>query len=338
MKRNLILSFVVILAVTFVAQMAYARTTTNTALDQTEDQDALSAEQQQTLPPSEQLTPQQIQQIQLRRKRKKQLEERKKQQEAAKAAAAAAAPVVDDSPIKFSADVSLAYETKTSPDSNGITTNGSVIDMYPQVQIYDFSLKGYFEYSYNFNQPGINSGWSDGLISLLYDGWEAGVVKFSPYTSVELPLSTESLENRQIKYVNNLGVLTALDTKALDIPEWSLSYSIAYGHYTNEYTTRVNGDPATDYKIVQTLKTGYNWDPVSVHFKFQLTSAYSYDDVVTTKFLHVESISYAITPAFGFSLYHYNAAPLLNSTTYQNNLKVFDPDSSTLGVSLDFSI
>lgn len=244
---------------------------------------------------------------------------------------------VEELPYKLSAAVSLSYEQNAEENSKGIRGRGLGLAFIPKFEFYDFSLRADLFYGYDLNEPREGSGWADGVVSLLYKGWKLSAIKFSPYTSVELPLSTESRENREIELVNNLGVLVALDTKALDIPDLSLSYSVAYGYYTNKYTTRVNGEPATEYKIVQNLKAGYNFHPISVSFKFQFTSAYSYEDVVRSGFLLLENISYEVNDTLGFSLYHYNRAAFLKDATYENNLQAFDKETSTVGISTDLS-
>jgi len=247
-------------------------------------------------------------------------------------------PAVVKSPFKFSTAISFAYEQSAEENSNGVRSRGLGLAVVPKFVFWDFSIRADLFYGYDLNAPSTASGIADGVFSLLYDGWKFSALKFSPYTSVELPLSKESRENREIELVNNLGVLVSLDTKALDIPKLSMSYSVAYGYYTNKYTTRVNGEPATEYKIVQTFKAGYNFDPISISTKFQFTSAYSYEDIVRSGFLLVENISYAVNDTVGFSLYHYNRAALLKDTTYENNLKAFDKETSTIGLGIDLSL
>ncbi|AZZ37416.1 hypothetical protein CIK05_11630 [Bdellovibrio sp. qaytius] len=247
-------------------------------------------------------------------------------------------PIVEPSPFKFTTALSFAYEQNAAENSTGIINRGLGLAIVPKFVFWDFSIRGDFLYAYDLNHPRPNSSWADGVISLMYDGWKLSAVKFSPYTSIELPMSRESRENREIEQVNNIGVLATLDTKALNIENFSLSYSAAYGYFTNKYTTRVNGDPATKYKIVQTLKTGYNFDPISVGAKFQFISSYSYEDVVRSGFLISESISYAVNETLGYSLYHYNRAAFLKDTTYENNLQAFDRETSTVGVSMDISL
>lgn len=239
--------------------------------------------------------------------------------------------------IKFTTATSLGYEQKIEENDQGVRDRGLSLFVAPKLVVYDFSLRADLYYGYNLNQPR-KSDWGDAIVSLMYDGWKLSVFKFSPYTSIELPLSKESRENREIILVNNVGLLTALDTKALDIEKLSMSYSIAYGYYTNEYTTRVNGEPATEYKIVQNFKTGYKFDPVSFNLRFQFTSAYSYEDVVRSGFLFSQSIGYTVNDLLSFSLYHSNRAPLLKDTTYENNLRTFDEETSSVGLSMDLAL
>lgn len=243
----------------------------------------------------------------------------------------------DPSPYKLSASVGLAYEQNVEENSKGVRSRGLGLTFVPKFEFYDFSIRADLFYGYDLNAPREGSGMADGVFSLLYKGWKASVIKLSPFTSVELPLSKESRENREIELVNNIGVLAALDTKELNVPDLSLSYSVAVGYYTNKYTTRVNGEPATEYKIVQNLKAGYDFNPISISFKFQFTSAYSYEDVVRSGFLLLENISYKVNDTLGFSLYHYNRAPFLKATTYENNLQAFDKETSTVGFSTDLS-
>lgn len=244
---------------------------------------------------------------------------------------------VEELPYKLSAAVSLSYEQNAEENSDGIRGRGLGLYFAPKFEYYDFSLRAELFYAYDLNQPSQGSDWADSVVSLLYKGWKLSAIKISPYTSVELPLSKESRENREIELVNNLGVLVALDTKSLNVPDLSLSYSVAYGYYTNKYTTRVNGEPATEYKIVQTVKAGYNFNPISVGAKFKFTSSYSYEDVVRSGFFLQENIDYEVNDTLSLSLYHYNAAPLLKDATYENNLHTYDRETSTVGVSTDLS-
>lgn len=310
MKRNLILSLVTILGVMLMAQISFARQPTTGTLDEAAKRAA-----------------------QLRK-----YKERQKQLAAPKSLPDVDDPAVVKSPFRFTTAVSLSYEQSVEENANGGRSRGLGLVVVPKFIFGDFSIRADLFYGYDLNAPSTASGMADGVFSLLYDGWKFSVLKFSPYTSVELPLSKESRENREIELVNNFGVLVALDTKALNVEKLSMSYSVAYGYYTNKYTTRVNGEPATEYKIVQTFKAGYNFDPISISTKFQFTSAYSYEDVVRSGFLLAENISYAVNDTLGFSLYHYNRAALLKNVTYENNLKAFDKETSTVGLSMDLSL
>lgn len=309
MKRNLILSLAIILGAILLAEVSFARITQPGSMDE----------------------------------KARQASQLKKYREQQKRTTIQPPPPVypdvevEESPYKLSANLSFSYEQNVEENSEGVRGRGLGISFSPKFEFYDFSIRADLFYGYDLNQPREGSGMGDGIFSLLYKGWKLGAIKLSPYTSVELPLSDESRENREIELVNNIGVLAALDSKALDIPNFSLSYSVAYGYYTNKYTTRVNGEPATEYKIVQNLKAGYKFKPISIGMRFQFTSAYSYEDVVRSGFLLLESISYSVNDNLGFSLYHYNRAPFLKDTTYENNLQAFDKETSTVGISTDLS-
>ncbi len=317
MKQNLIFSFIAILAVTFMAQFAFAQSTQAPPAQQ----DSLAARK-----------------YRLDQKRK-QYEARQKQLAAPVAYPDVEDPIVEKSPFKFTTAVSIAYEQSAEENTAGIINRGLGLTIVPKFVFWDFSLRADLIYAYDLNRPRPNSSWADGIISLMYDaGFKLAAVKFSPYTSVELPMSRESRENREIELVNNVGVLATLDTKSLGVEKLSLSYSVAYGYFTNKYTTRVNGEPATEYKIVQNFKVGYKFNPISIGARFQFTNSYSYDDVARSGFLISESIAYQYNETLGFSLYHYNRAPFLKDSTYENNLQAYDKETSTVGFSTDIAL
>lgn len=319
MKRNLILSLVAILGVIFMAQISFARQPIQPgSLDEAAKRASMLRK--------------------YREQQQQKYEERQKQLAAPQALADVDDPAVEKSPFKFTTAVSMSYEQGAQQNADGVTPRGLGFVVIPQFKFWDFSLRADLFYGYDLNAPSTASDWADMPVSLLYKGWQVSVFKFSPFTSVELPLSKRSREAREIELVNNFGILTALDTKALGIEKFSLSYSVAYGYFTNKYTTYVNGEPATEYKIVQKLKTGYNFNPISVNAKFEFTSSYSYEDVVRSGYLILESISYQVNDTLSYAFYHYNRAPLLQATTYQNNLKAYDKSSSTFGLSMDLSL
>lgn len=244
----------------------------------------------------------------------------------------------DVSVPKFGMGISLSYEQSAEAQDDGTRARGMGLGLTPSLGWYNFKLLGIFSYAYDLNDPHNNNDYNDGLISLSYKGWDIGYFTLSPSTSVELPLSKSSRENKEIKYINNVSGRISLNSAKLEVPNFSLSYTLSYGRYENKYTTQISGDPANDYKIVQTVDTGYNIDPVAFNLRLRFINNYSYENVTRTSFLHVESISYTVNDHLGFSLYHYNAAPLLAPTTYENNLKLYDKKSSTVGLSIDLSI
>lgn len=244
----------------------------------------------------------------------------------------------EPSGIKFGLVTSLSYEQNAEPSETGIRGRGMGLYVSPRASLNNFTLRTDLIYVYDLNDPREGSSILDGVVALSYKGWKLGYVNLSPFTSIELPFSEESRVNREIKYVNNVGLSTSLDTKAFDLEKLSLGYGISFGYYTNEFTTRLNGEPATEYKIVQNFQAGYDFNPISIGFRFQFSNAYSYDDVVRSGYLISESISYSVSDQLSYSLYHYNRAPFLKNVTYENNLKAYDKTTSTLGISVDLSI
>lgn len=249
-------------------------------------------------------------------------------------------PVTPEEPAKknykFAAEVFFLYERQAEKLNDGTQPQGLGLEVDPRVTMYDISLYGKFYYIYSLDHPGQQNDWDDPTIGLHYRGWHIiSAVRFAPKIYVNLPWSKESRENREFRSINNVGFDLKLNSKYLNIEKFFFSYSAAYGFFDNKFSTRTNGEPATKSKILQIVKTGYNFNPITFTFSFEFTSNYSYDDVVRNSFLMYEMLSYQFTEKIGASFYHYNKAALLRPGTYENNLNVYDKDTSTLGLSLD---
>jgi len=238
---------------------------------------------------------------------------------------------------QFSNSASVAYEQGVQ-QKDGSQAKSLGFVYIPSYKINDFKFSGRFIYGYDLVNPANDSDWVDGVFNASTSKLKIfEAVKTTPSVGFELPFSKESRENRGINYVLTTGLNLALDTKYLEMENFNLSYGITYGYFQNDYTTRANGEPTTQYKIIQSLVTGYNFNPISIEFVFQFASNNSYDNVFRNSFLHIETITYTLNDTLGFSLYHYNKGSLLKAKTYENNLKAFDEESSTFGLSMDLS-
>jgi len=234
--------------------------------------------------------------------------------------------------------LSLSYEQNAETKSDGTQPKTLGLTYNPTYSVNDFKFSAKLAYGYDAAAPSTGNDWEDGVFNISTSKFKPfKAVKITPMLGVELPFSKESRVNRGINYITDAGVTLALDSKYLNIEDFSLSYQIMYGYLQNDYTTRVNGEPATQSKVIQSVATGYSIKPVTFSLFFQFVSNFSYDNVVRNGFLHVESVTYTVNDTLSFSLYHFNKASLLKAKTYENNLKAYDQESSTLGLSTDLS-
>ncbi|MFN3696364.1 MAG: hypothetical protein ACK4VO_02890 [Pseudobdellovibrio sp.] len=237
---------------------------------------------------------------------------------------------------QFSMPVSFGYEQQAEKQKDGSQAKGLGLQIIPKYSLNEFSGSAKLSYNYDLNQPETGNDWDDGVFTLSTSKLKLfKAVKTTPSFIVELPFSKESRENRGINYVVNASMNLALDSAYLELGGFNASYSLSYGHFQNDYTTRLNGEPATKYKIAQAFNTSYSIHDFTFGFNFQFLSTYSYEDIVRNGFMHIETISYQLNPKLSFSLYHYNKGSLYKAKTYENNLKSYDPEKSTIGLSTD---
>jgi len=240
---------------------------------------------------------------------------------------------------QFMMPLSFGYEQFAEQQSDGTQPKSLGLQIIPKYTINEISASAKLSYNYDLDHPSTGNDWDDGILSLSTTKLKPfSAVKTVPALTLELPFSKESRENRGINYVVDAGITFILDSAYLNLGGFNASYNLTYGYFQNDYTTRLNGDPATHYKISQAVTTSYSIDPITFAFNFQFLSNYSYDDVVRNGFMHIESISYQVNPTLGFSLYHYNKGSLYKAKTYENNLKAYDPEKSVYGLSTDLMI
>jgi len=240
---------------------------------------------------------------------------------------------------QFMMPISFGYEQQAEQQANGTQAKGLGLLIMPKYTINEISTSAKISYGYDLIQPSTGNDWADGILTVSTSKLKLfSAVKTIPALTLELPFSKESRENRGINYVVDAGMTLALDSAYLNLGGFNASYNFTYGYFQNDYTTRLNGEPATHYKISQTVATSYSIDPITFAFNFQFLSSYSYDDVIRNGFMHLETVSYQVNPTLSFSLYHYNKGSLYKAKTYENNLKAYDPEKSTYGLSTDIMI
>ncbi|MFZ3228870.1 MAG: hypothetical protein WA160_01600 [Pseudobdellovibrio sp.] len=246
----------------------------------------------------------------------------------------------DDPFYKFSFYSELSYTVQSEKLADGSRPESSGFYIMPKLNIGDYSVKGEFSYAYDLKNPSVGNDWDDGRVTFSRKSWELGdLIKLAPTLYFDLPLSKESRENRGIQLITNPGFLLSLNNKTTGWDNLTLTYAINYGFFTNQYTTKANGDVATKNRLTQVLTGRYKYKKFTFAEIFSFYSSYSYEDVVRNSFKHIDVINYSLTDTIELGIAHCNGpAPLLKANTYENNLRFYSQETSQYGISIGITI
>ena len=96
---------------------------------------------------------------------------------------------------------------------------------------------------------------------------------------------------------------------------------------------------AQDTFFAKRLSASYDfYDSISFSTRFQFESAFDTAGTVTNAFLHFEQLEYYSNDYLAAFLGHTNSNGLFNPETYQNNLKLYDNNSSEYYLGLTLSL
>jgi hypothetical protein len=263
-------------------------------------------------------------------------------QPAAAAATSATEVKKEDPKAKFSLALGVGYESQLKKQTDGSRSEELSYTIMPAVGYGDYTFTMLNIYIQDLRDTGTTGSFIDPNYIISRKGWTLNdYFKLSPSATVVLPMNESSKNNTGLLY-NVAGALTlGLQTKALGMDDWSISYQLGYLRNFTQFSTNAAGDPLTAYRLRQRFNVGYQFtDKLSLATRLQIDSNYSAVEanVVKNSFLHYQTLAYALTDSLELSVGHTNAGPMLIGSQYENNLKFTDEKSSVYSVGLDLSL
>jgi hypothetical protein len=252
------------------------------------------------------------------------------------------APEKAPEPAKLSFNLSFdaSYTLQAEKPANDPRAQSMSYELTPGMGYGDYSAFAYFSYTQDLIDSTAPS-WSDPLFGAGRKAWSLGeYFTLGPSGTIILPM-TDATKN-EVGLLYNIGgaLKLGLKTKAIGLDNWSIAYSVAYNRNFTKFDTNARtNSPNTMSRIRQRFDVNYNiTDSLSFFNRFQFDSNTSVYGVVRNSFLFVNSFSYQINDVVGVSLSHANGGSLLKPETYQNNLKLYDSESSEYSVGLSLGI
>lgn len=254
-----------------------------------------------------------------------------------------AAPKKEEAPaVKFGFVYDFGYnlqaQTQTDEKTGAISRSQGLSQTFkPTIGYGEYSAFASVDYDQDLIDT-TGTGFSDPVVGLSKKPWELGkYLKLSPSVAVQLPLKDET--RNEVSLIYNLGgsLGLSLNTKALGLDAFSLGWQVsANKNFTNYDTNAKTGLPNKSHSLRNRFTFGYDiTDAFSFFNMFDFNSNYSVNGVVTNSFFTLQALGYALNEKVSLSLAHTNGGPFLKSTTYENNLKLYDSTSSTYSIGLE---
>ena len=249
--------------------------------------------------------------------------------------------------LSFGLGYDVSYNAQAQRQEKNAREEYIGSEFTPKMVIGEYTLLGDFIYIEYIKNPS-TSEWIDSSLYLSKKASELGrAVTLSPHTLVIFPLSKASREDVEMKYALSAGLTLGLNSKNLGIEKFGLNYVLRYTKLTNEFETKTNHEPVTDYQFKQRVNLSYSFtDKFSFRTRFEYNSNYSAQNVVKNSYLHLEVFNYQFTDHFsanightaGGTVYTIRDSEAGSSAYLENDLKFYDPKTSELSVGLGFSI
>lgn len=249
----------------------------------------------------------------------------------------------DEAPkLKFSLALGTSYSNQIKTQPDGTREEVLYTSIMPGMSYGDYSMSMFNYYIQDLRDTGATGAFIDPIYSVSRKGWTLNdYFKLSPSASLILPVTDATKNNRGLIYSLGGTLALSLQTKALGMDNWNLSYSLGYNRNFIQFSTSAAGEPLTAYFLRQRFNVGYNFtDKLSFFTRLQLDSNYSAVEanVVKNSFIHFQSLAYALTDNLEVSVGLFNSGPLLVGTNYSNNLKLIDEKESSYSLGIDLSL
>ena len=262
---------------------------------------------------------------------------------AAPAAATSATEVKKEDPkLGFSLALGVAYESQLKKQADGTRSEELGYVIMPGMSYGDYNFSMLNIYSQDLRDTGTTGSFIDPNYNFSRKGWALNdYFKLSPSAVLVLPVTDTSKNKNGLLYTAGATLSLSLQTKTLGLDAWSMSYSLGYNRNFTQFSTNSDGDPLTAYRIRQRFNVGYKFtDSLSLATRFEFDSNYSAVEanVVKNRFLHYQTLTYAINDNLEVSIGHTNLGATLTGANYENNIKFIDDKSSVYGVGIDLSL
>lgn len=259
----------------------------------------------------------------------------------AAATSATEAKKEEEKKASFSLDLGMGYETQVQKQADGSRSEELTYTIMPGMSYGDYTISMFNLYIQDLKDTGSTGSFIDPNYLFSRKGWTLNeYFRLSPSGVIVLPM-TETSKNNGLLYIVGGALSLSLQTKALGLDAWSMSYYVGYNRNMTQFSTNAKGDPYTAYRLRQRINVGYKFtDSLSLATRFEFDANYSAVEagVVKNAFYTYQTLSYSVNDNVSVSFGHNNAGAALTGPNYENNIKLFNPTSSTYSLGVDLSL
>jgi hypothetical protein len=259
----------------------------------------------------------------------------------AAATSTAAAPKKEEAPsVKYNFTYEAGYTVQSQTQPDGSRSQSGSHGFKPGLSYGEYRAGATFEYEQDLIDSEADT-WSDPVLTLSKKAWVLNdYLKLGPSGALVLPLKDSTRNEVGLMYGISGALTLSLNTKTLGMDSWSLGYQLSMAkNFTSFDTNAKTGNPNRSYRIRNRITTGYNLPAdFSLFAMFDFNSDYSINGVVTNSFLALQSLGYSINDNVSLSFSHANGGAYLKSSTYENNLKLYDTENSSYSLGLEVSL
>ncbi len=179
--------------------------------------------------------------------------------------------------------------------------------------------------------------------SLVPNKWQWAypyIITITPFATVIMPASQNSLKRDQLKTAFSIGTSFAVIPDGIAPVRdgaFSLAIGVTAGQNLHSYSTGITGKVLNKYSSNQTLNFGYTYKAVSLSLEFINKSRWTYEGSVTNSFVHTEEIGYAFNKHYSVAVGHTTGGTGLKANGLDSNLDFINENDSTIYGSLGIS-
>jgi|GEM_PF-4194016 len=247
--------------------------------------------------------------------------------------------------VKFGLSYDLGYTMQSQEQTDAKTgaksrSQSLSHEFMPTLAYGEYNSLALIAYSQDLIDTTDNK-WSDLSLNVGKKAWALGsYFNLGPSIGGVLPLKDSTRYEMGLLYSFNVALKLSLNTKALGMDAWKISYQGRLARNNLIYDTNAKtGNPNTLYGYRNRFFLGYDiTSALSISTQLDFSANYSVNGVVNNTFSHFQALGYTLNEGVSISLGHSNEGSYLKAGDYENNLKFFNPESSEYSVGLSLSI